>query len=172
MTIKASTERLFLRELDHGDEADLFEMDSNAEVHRYIENKPVQSMDEIRNVIAMLKMQYAENGIARWAVVIKETGECIGWCGLKYIKEPVNGHTNFYELGYRFKRKHWGKGYATEASQAVMNYGKDTLNLHTIYAITDPGNKASKHVLEKLGFTYRETFDDEGSATDWFEWRK
>lgn len=166
------TERLILRELEAADENDLFEMDSDPEVHLYIENNPVTSMDQIRNVIGMLQKQYRENGIARWAVVDKQTGECIGWAGLKYFNEPLNNHHNFYELGYRFKRKHWGKGFATEASNAILKYGFEHLDIDAIYAITDPKNVNSKKVLTKLGFDLIETFDYEGDPTDWFELKK
>ena len=100
MRIIAETERLYLRELEYTDTNDLFEMDSDPEVQLYLENNPVKSIDEIRKVIAMLKKQYTEYGIARWAVVDKLTNECIGWAGLKYFNEPLNNHNNFYELGY------------------------------------------------------------------------
>lgn len=172
MKIFAETERLILRELEYTDTNDLFEMDSNPEVHLYIENNPVKSIDEIVKVIEMLKKQYQENGIARWAVVEKLTNECIGWSGLKYFKQPLNNHNNFYELGYRFKKKHWGKGFATESSNAILNYGFTNLKVDSIFAITDPKNINSKKVLTKLGFDFKKTFDYEGDMTDWFELTK
>ena len=172
MRILIETERLILRELEYADENDLFEMDSDPEVHLYIENNPVKSIDEIQKVIEMLKKQYRENGIARWAVVDKLTNECIGWSGLKYFDEPLNNQNNFYELGYRFKKKHWGKGFATESSIAILDYGFKNLNTDTIFAITDPKNVNSKKVLTKLGFDLQETFDYEGDPTDWFELKK
>src|SRR5690606_2128418 len=79
MRIKLETARLIIRELEYTDENDLFEMDSDPEVHLYIENNPVKSIGEITKVIEMLKKQYNENGIARWAVVDKFTNECVGW---------------------------------------------------------------------------------------------
>ena len=172
MRILAETERLILRELEYTDEKDLFEMDSDPEVHLFIENNPVKSIDEITKVIEMLKKQYKENGIARWAVIDKLTNECIGWSGLKYFNQPLNKHNNFYELGYRFKKKHWGKGFATESSIAVLDYGFANLNVDKIFAITDPKNANSKKVLSKLGFDFKETFDYEGDPTDWFELKK
>jgi len=172
MKVLIETERLILRELEYTDDKDLFEMDSDPEVHLFIENNPVKSIDEITKVIEMLKVQYNENGIARWAVVDKSTNECIGWSGLKYFNQPLNNHNNFYELGYRFKRKHWGKGFATESSNAILDYGFKNLNTDTIYAITDPKNENSKKVLTKLGFDFKETFDYEGDPTDWFELKK
>jgi RimJ/RimL family protein N-acetyltransferase len=172
MKILAETERLILRELDYTDEKDLFEMDSDPEVHLFIENNPVKSIDEITKVIEILKKQYKENGIARWAVIDKLTNECIGWSGLKYFNQPLNKHNNFYELGYRFKKKHWGKGFATESSIAILDYGFANLNVDKIFAITDPKNANSKKVLTKLGFDFKETFDYEGDPTDWFELKK
>jgi [ribosomal protein S5]-alanine N-acetyltransferase len=106
------TQRLILRELDFSDQKGLFEMDFDPEVHLFIDNNPVKSMDEITGVIQMLRSKYKENGIARWAFVDKITKECVGWSGLKYVNQSVNNVRNFYELGYRFKRKHWGKGFA------------------------------------------------------------
>ncbi|WP_164123112.1 GNAT family N-acetyltransferase [Sphingobacterium sp. xlx-130] len=172
MKIIIETGRLLLRELDHIDTNDLFEMDSDPEVHLYLENRPVTSISEITQVINMLKIQYQKNGIARWAVVDKITNECIGWSGLKYFEGPLNNQTNFYELGYRFKRKHWGKGFATESSRAILSFGFEKLSIDSIYAITDPKNLNSKRVLSKLGFDLRETFDYEGDMTDWFELKR
>ncbi|MEQ1733190.1 MAG: GNAT family N-acetyltransferase [Bacteroidia bacterium] len=172
MEIILKTERLFLREVDSVDENDLFEMDSDPEVHIHIENNPVKHIDEIRAVIKMLQQQYKDNGIARWAVINNVTNECLGWAGLKYIKEPLNNHVNFYELGYRFKKKHWGKGYATEASKAIVNYGFTNLAIDKIYAITAIENLNSKKVLQKLNFEPITIFDYDGDLTNWFELKK
>lgn len=147
MNIYIETDRLILRELEYTDETDLFEMDSDIDVHLFIENNPVKSIEEIKIVIKMLKNQYAENGIARWAVVEKLTNECVGWCGLKYFTEPLNNHNSFYELGYRFKKKHWGKGFATESSAAILDYGFRNLKIDKIFAITNLNNINSKNVL-------------------------
>lgn len=166
------TERLIIRELIFDDAADLFEMDSDPEVHLYLENNPVKSIDEITQVISMLRNQYLKNGIARWAVVDKRTNECVGWSGLKYFDQPLNNHNHFYELGYRFKKKHWGKGFATESAQAILTYGFTEMDLNALFAITDPCNENSKKVLIKLGFNFVETFDYDGYDTDWFELKK
>ncbi|MDD3004148.1 GNAT family N-acetyltransferase [Flavobacterium sp.] len=172
MKILIETQRLYIRELEFTDEKDVFEMDADPEVHLYIENNPVQSIDEITKIIEMIRKQYKENGIARWAVVDKVTHECVGWSGLKYFNQSLNNHKNFYELGYRFKKKHWGKGFATESAIAILDYGFNNLNVDSLYAITDPKNEKSKKVLFKLGFDFQTTFDYEGAPTDWFELKK
>lgn len=97
----------------------------------------------------------------------------IGWCGLKFYREPLNGLVNIYEHGYRFKQKHWGKGYATESSKAIIDWGFKNLNTEIIYAITHLENKASMHVLTKLGFELKEVFQyDENLECNWFELKK
>lgn len=172
MPIHIETERLLLREVDWKDQNDFFEMDSDPEVHRFIEQSPLTSIDQELPIIEMLKKQYQENGIARWAVIDKKSEECIGWCGLKFFREVLNGHLDFYELGYRFKQKHWGKGYATESAKAVLDYGFSQLNLKTVFAFTHLENEASVHVLSKLGFLFEENFDYDGEVCKWFELTK
>lgn len=168
MEIFAETERLILRELVEEDEQGLFELDSDPEVHRYLGNQPVKNMEQIRMVIAFIQQQYEDNGIGRWAVVEKRSGAFVGWAGLKLFKEPVNGQQDFYELGYRFMKKHWGKGYATESAKASTNYGFKILKLKEIFAMTDVNNAASKQVLKKTGFIHINTFAFNEEPTDWF----
>jgi ribosomal-protein-alanine N-acetyltransferase len=165
----AQTSRLIFREINEHDENDLYEMDSDPEVHRYITQSPVRSIKQVREAIKMLQQQYKEHGIARWAVVDKTTNECLGWAGLKYFTGTINGHANFYEHGYRFKRKHWGKGLATEASNAILDYAFSDLHIDTIYALTDIENVKSKHVLRKLNFEYKGQFNLDSTLADWFE---
>lgn len=171
MNIHAYTERLILRDAELSDVDDWFEMDSDPEVHRYIDNAPVTSKDEIATMIGMVRQQYADVGVGRWSVVERTTGECVGWAGLKRCVGPINGHRDFMDLGYRFKRKHWGKGYATEAARAALETCLDrfasTLPLRTVFAFIDVRNDASRNVLLKLGFTRHSTFLYEGFDAEW-----
>ena len=130
---KLETQRLIIRDLDLTDKNDLFEMDSDPMVHRYIDNNPVNDLQEITEAISYIRRQYKSNGIGRWALELKNNGEVIGWAGLKFI-ESMNGHQNFYELGYRLKQKHWNKGYASEACRAIVDYGFSIMDLNVIYA--------------------------------------
>lgn len=169
MKIIAETERLILRELLAEDETAMFELDSDPEVHRYVGNSPVESIEQIQDIIEFIQKQYEENGVGRWAVIEKSSNKFIGWAGLKLFKNEMNNHSNFYELGYRFIKSYWGKGYATEAAKASVKYGIEQLGVKEIYAMTDVENINSKKVLEKVGFKYIETFDDNGDQTDWFK---
>ena len=87
--------------------------------------------------------------MGRFTVTLKD-GTFLGWCGLRFFPE-----TNEVDLGYRFMKKHWGKGYATESSRASLNYGFHTLNLERIIAKAMPDNKDSLKVMQKLGMTFR-----------------
>jgi [ribosomal protein S5]-alanine N-acetyltransferase len=169
MKIIIETDRLIIRELELSDENDIFEMDSDPEVHLFIENNPAKTIEDVRNSIVYFQNQLKENGFPVLAVIDKKTNECMGWSGLIYSEELVNNHINFYELGYRFKKKHWGKGYATESSKAIIKIASKDFNINSIYAMTDPFNTNSQKVLKKLGFKYINTFSDEESTNDWFE---
>lgn len=171
MTIYTETPRLLLRELQATDAPGMFALDSDSEVHRYLGNQPVQTLAQSQEIIAFVRRQYAENGIGRWAVELKETGEFLGWAGLKLIREPINGHNNFYEVGYRLIRQYWGHGYATEAAHASVTYGFNALRLPVLYAIADMRNLASRAVLAKVGFQHAGEFEHEGVATAWLESR-
>jgi len=169
MKIFAETARLILRELVQADAEGMFEMDGDPEVHLYLGNNPVKSIEQSKADIDFIRKQYTENGIGRWAVIEKATGKFVGWSGLKLIKETNNKHTNYYDLGYRFSKQYWGKGYATETAIAAKNYGFEVLKLDEIIGIADIANLGSIHVLEKVGLKRISTFEYHGIEHHWME---
>jgi ribosomal-protein-alanine N-acetyltransferase len=88
--------------------------------------------------------------------------------GIK-LEKNVNGHDNFYDLGYRFLPEYWGKGYATEASRAVVVYAFTTLKLPKICAYIEHDNLASKKVAEKVGLRLSSTFMGHQKQELWME---
>ena len=169
------TPRLILREIISEDVDRIFLLDSDPEVMKYIGVPPVTKLEQSAETIRKIQKQYTENGIARWAVIEKETNLLIGWSGLKFLTEPLNGFKNVYELGYRFLPEFWGKGFATEAANAVLEYGFKELNLDEIYACADIKNVESNKILkEKLGFESKGTFVDEldNATCYWYELEK
>lgn len=169
MKIILETPRLTLREVDESDAEGFFEMDSDPEVVRYVGTAPVQDRTQCLGIIQSIQNQYIDYGIGRWAVVLKSTGEFIGWCGLKRMAGfTVNNRTDFVDIGYRFSRRHWGKGYATESAQATLNYGFSVLAYDEICAFADVDNEASIQVLTKIGLTRGNEFVWEGSKCVWF----
>lgn len=155
MSIMLETERLILRETVVADAPDLFEMNSDPEVMKYTGDIAFTSVSETEELIRNYK-DYAMYGYGRWTTVLKATNEILGFCGLKYLED-----INETDLGYRWKRKYWNKGYATEAGIACLQYGFDQLGLEQIVAQVLEGNVASIRVLEKVGMTYWKTLDTE-----------
>lgn len=171
MNLIIETEHLLLRPLELSDAEAMFAMDKNPEVHKYLWQKPVTDISEVIKVIEYVQRQYAENNIGRFATVIKETGEFIGWTGIKFVNDHVeNGNTNFYDYGYRLNEKFWNKGYATEASKVWLDYGFNQMNIKEMNAYTHAQNGASNHVLQKVGFNFMEDYQDKDDVT-WKWWQ-
>ena len=103
----------------------------------------------------------------RWAVHLKPTLEFLGWCGLKFRAD-----LNEIDLGYRFKKESWGKGYATEAAYSSIRYGFEKIGLQRIVGRAEIDNIASLKVLEKCGMTYIGEEEIEGYPHKTYEiWR-
>jgi len=163
------TERLILRELIESDVDGMFELDSSPKVQQFLGKKIISSLAESSANIKFIQDQYVVNGIGRWAVIEKETNCFVGWSGLKLIKETVNNHINYYDLGYRFIPSFWGKGYATESAGVAIKYGFDNLGVKEIIGIADVHNHASIHVLQKLGLKKINIFNYQGNPHHWMK---
>ena len=166
------TERLFLRPLILADADRLFLLDSDPEVMKYIGVPVLEKPEESIKVIEKIQNQYQRFGIGRFAVVEKESGLLIGWSGLKYYDDTLNGHQDFYELGYRFLPETWGKGYATEAGKAFVDKAFTEIKLENLYACAHIGNQASNHILKKLGFLQNGQFTEPDGECYWYEMTK
>jgi RimJ/RimL family protein N-acetyltransferase len=144
------TERLLLREMTEADAEHLVRLSQNPNVIKYLPDPPLSGVEEaVRLLQTVIFPQYV-NRIGRWAVILKERGEFIGWCGLKYYAE-----VNEYDLGYRFFEEYWGRGYATEAAQAVLQYGIERLRNARIVGKAMTANAGSRRVLEKIGLVFQ-----------------
>lgn len=162
MNVIIETERLLLREFTLDDAELVYELNLDPEVIRYT-GDPVRDMAHAQEVLEhTILPQYSLYNHGRWAVHIKPDLEFIGWCGLKTRPER-----NEIDLGYRFKRSAWGKGYATEAAWACINYGFEKLQLARIVGRAMPQNTASLKVLEKCDMQYvgEEVVDDHPAIT-------
>lgn len=169
MSLHIETQRLLLREMTDDDAPGMFALDSDPEVLKYLHTEPHTDIAQSLAVIHFVQQQYRDNGIGRWAVLLKDSNTFIGWAGLKRNKTPLNGHVNYLDLGYRFIREHWGKGYATEASRACLAHGFDVLKEPVIYAAAMLGNDASQNVLLKVGFRPVNEFFWDDHMHRWFE---
>lgn len=171
MNIHLETERLIIRDLTEHDLEGIFVLDSDSRVHEFLGQKPITKKEEALKYIKDVQQQYTERGVGRWAIETKDTSEFVGWCGLRlYSDYTFNNHTNFYDIGYRLRPKFWGKGFATEASKECLNYAWNTLQLKTVYGITEQHNEASHRVLLKIGLQYIEDFhyEPENMMLRWY----
>ncbi|RMF03937.1 MAG: N-acetyltransferase [Bacteroidetes bacterium] len=169
MNVELHTPRLLLRPLTEADLPDLFILDSNPEVHRYLSQRPISSMQEAEAYLAYILSQYAEYGIGRLAIIEKASGEFVGWSGLKYETE-VRTEFDYYDLGYRLKQNFWGQGIATEAARESLRFGFEDLQLTKICAGADVNNKASNYILgQKLGMRAGGPFTYDGILCHWYE---
>ena len=169
MKIFTETERLILREILPTDVDGFFEMDSDPDVHLYVGNEPLQTKQQAAGAIEFIRKQYITNGIGRWAVIDKTTNEFLGWAGLKLITEPINNHNNFLDLGYRFIKKHWGKGYASEAATASVAYAFNEMQANEVYAHAHSENGASNKILTRTGLTFIESFTHQNILCNWYK---
>lgn len=169
MKIFIETQNLLFREITLDDVDAMFELDSDPEVHRYLGNNPVQEKTQITEAINFIRKQYADNGIGRWAVVNKATGEFMGWSGLKLVTTPTNNHKDYLDLGYRLIKRFWGKGFAMESAKASLNYAFETLGHQEVFAMAHIENIGSNKILKNLGFSWVEIFQDEaGDSLNWY----
>ncbi len=169
MNLFLESERILYRPIETSDAQALFLMDSNPNVHLYLGNQPVTSIDEVLGYIKSIQQQYIDNGIGRFALVLKETNEVIGWAGIKFITEPENNQVNFYDLGYRLQEQHWRKGYALEAAKTWLDYGFNEMNILTMYASAHVDNVGSNIILQRIGMIQNGQFYYEDILCNWYE---
>ena len=142
-TIGPDTARLHHRAFNIDDAEALFALNGDPEVMRYTHEPLMESVEAAREAIVSYP-DFKEVGFGRWACVLKETQTVIGFCGLKYLPE-----LDAVDIGYRFLPQYWGRGLATEACTASLEFGFDVLGLEEIIGLVVPANAASIRVLEK-----------------------
>ncbi len=147
---------MILREFAADDVDNLTDLDADSEVTRYINGGKSTPREFIEETVMPHIFQFYKNedGQGIWAAIHKQTGEFMGWFHLR----PNRAKNHETELGYRFKRKFWGQGYATEGSSALVNKGFTDLQVDVIVAIADPANSASRRVMEKAGLRYEKEY--------------
>lgn len=149
MHVILETERLLLRQFEPGEGQLIYTLNEDPEITRYT-GDPVRDLDHAEEILReVILPQYTLYNHGRWAVHTKPGMDFIGWCGLKY-----RPGLDEIDLGYRFMKTAWGKGYATEAALASIKYGFEKLGMQRIVGRAMPGNVASIKVLEKCGMRY------------------
>jgi ribosomal-protein-alanine N-acetyltransferase len=143
-----STERLGLRRWLDTDIQHFIAMNQDVYVMKYF--PALLTQNETIAMIARIRQGFEANGFCLYAVELKATGEFIGFTGFS-IPRFESFFTPCVEIGWRYKQSAWGKGYATEAASACLQYGFTTLGLQTVYSFTAAINLPSEKVMQKIG---------------------
>ncbi|MBS1757336.1 MAG: GNAT family N-acetyltransferase [Bacteroidetes bacterium] len=150
------TERLYLRRWIESDTQQFIEMNNDPEVMQYFPNKLTDT--ESLDLLKRINNSFDCNGFGLFAVEKKETNEFIGFTGFAIPKFKMF-FTPCVEIGWRYKRKSWGQGFATEAAKACLRYGFETLNFDKIVSFTSATNKKSEQVMQRIGMKYVTDFN-------------
>lgn len=154
-----ATERLLLRRWRVEDVQPFAAMCSDPEVMRYIGFGSTRTREQAVSAIEAYEAGWEENGYGLFAVEHFESGHLIGFTGLAqptFLPEIMPA----IEIGWRFAREAWGKGYATEAAKAALDFGLNTLGIPEVVSIYQTENHASGRIMEKLNMRFdRETLD-------------
>jgi RimJ/RimL family protein N-acetyltransferase len=142
------TERLRLRNWRDDDLEPWFEMSQDREVMEHFPG--LFTREQAAAGLARQASFITEKGYGFWAVEVVGGAPFIGFCGIKDVLFDAP-FTPAIEVGWRLARPHWGKGYATEAARASIEYGFGTLGVDEIVAFLLPANHRSAAVCERLG---------------------
>jgi RimJ/RimL family protein N-acetyltransferase len=146
--MKLETARTIMRPLTILDAEDFYMLNMDPDVIRYTGDDAFESVEKAKEFLAQYD-QYEKFGVGRLAVIEKETSKFIGWCGLKYHPED-----DLHDIGFRFFKEYWNKGYATETAARCLQFGLSDLALPRIVGHAMKENSASIRVLEKIGMKY------------------
>lgn len=144
------TERLFLRRVEKEDVQNIFKLRSDESVMKYVGKFPQKSLDEALGFINIVNDSLIANNGITWAISLKKNPKIlIGTIGhWRVMKEHHRA-----EVGYMLLPHYWRKGIIKEALIKIIDYGFESMHLHSIEAHINPENIASARVLESTGFT-------------------
>ncbi len=157
------TDRLKLRQFTEEDVDNLFALNRDPEVMRYLTGGKPTPREEIRDGIIPFHLSFYErhDGFGTWAAEAASTGEFLGWFHFRPVESKG------IDLGFRLRRSAWNQGYATEGSRALIRKGFTDLGVERVFASTMTVNAASRRVLEKCGLALVRTFHrDDGDVIE------
>jgi RimJ/RimL family protein N-acetyltransferase len=165
------TARLRLRMFRHEDLDALCAITRDPEVMRFIGDGRPLTREETELNLASIISAFRRRGFGRWAVVKKDGGALIGYCGLSNGIAEVG-----VELAYLLSRSEWDRGFATEAAAATLRYGFERLRADSIAGLTLHENLRSRRVLERLNMRYLRPENFYGYSCAWYaisraDWR-
>lgn len=151
------TQRLVLRRFKYSDDEAMLKYWISDEKIQSLYSEPVYTTkEEVKELLDKYIGSYEKDDYYRWAIIEKSSGECIGQ--IAYFL--VDSRNNFSEIEYCIGSHFQCKGFATEATKAVIEYGFNQMNLHKVQICTKTINAPSRRVIEKCGLTYEGTLRD------------
>jgi ribosomal-protein-alanine N-acetyltransferase len=150
--LSLKTTNLTLRPLQEKDAKALYRIYQTEGVLQYFPNPVPPPLEKAERFIHNQLAHWEKFGYGNWGIVPDGEAEIIGWAGLQYLPELSET-----EIGFLLDRPFWGKGYATEAAMASLEFGFSRFRLDHIIALVHPENLASQRVIEKCGLTYQES---------------
>ena len=150
------TDRLILRHLLPDDLDNLFALYRDPEIRRYFPEGTLTYEETKEELEWFLNGHPKHPELGLWATILKESDQFIGRCGL--LPWTIEGQ-NEVEVAYLIAREYWRQGLATEAAQAILQYGFEQLGLSRLICMIDPANIASRRVAEKIGMTLEKELD-------------
>jgi ribosomal-protein-alanine N-acetyltransferase len=140
------TDHLILRPILPSDAIILHRIYNTEGVLQYFPNSSPPPLEKVERFVARQQEHWDKYGYGNWAITTHDNDEIIGWAGLQFLPE-----TDETEVGYLLDRAQWGKGYATEAARASLEFGFNHFDFPEIIALVEPENVASLKVAAKCG---------------------
>lgn len=168
------TERLLLREMEPKDYDALYAVLADSDIMQHYPY--IFDEARVRNWIARNRERYQKDGFGLWAVVLKESGEMIGDCGITL--QNIHGQM-LPEIGYHIRKEQQRKGYASEAAAACIRYAFDKFEFPAVYSYMKYTNIPSQKTAMKNGMVFLEEYEDPDNTytrvfvirrTDWEKW--
>ncbi|MCI8852064.1 MAG: GNAT family N-acetyltransferase [Lachnospiraceae bacterium] len=161
-----TTKRLLIREMEEGDLDTLYELYGDPQARRFVKGLHKDREVELSRTQAYIRYMYGLHQFGMWVIQEREGGALIGRVGFGLV--DYRGKTEL-DFGYLIGSAWRGRGYAQEACQAALSYGKERLMFSKVSAFIHPENEPSLAVIRKLGFAERGTVEAEGETVLWFE---
>lgn len=143
------TQRIILKEISEVSSVDMLEIFSDEEVLKYYDLDPLNTIEEVKELITILKERFNAKRAIRWGIYLKENGKLIGTCGYHSLEDE----SLRAEIGYELAKNYWGQGFMKEALGAIIKLGFHEMSLNRIQALVEPKNSSSVGLLEKIGFS-------------------
>lgn len=163
--IRLLTERLSLRQPTQADAAAILGILSNPSVVQHNPSDLVTKLEDIEGLVRQWLAHWQRHGFGNCCVFEEKTGRLVGNCGLRWMTIHEERVLN---LMYRFDPSAWGRGFATEAATALLQWAQESLPSELVVARIRPTNSASQRVATKIGLRRDPALDDQGEdGPDW-----